>query len=78
MQVLIIEKDNMTANFIKQGLEADGYEVEVAYDGLKGFRKALDKSYKLIILDLILPKKDGLSIIKDLRITGITTPVLIL
>lgn len=78
MQILIIEKENKTADFIRRGLEVDGYEVEVAHDGEKGFRKALEESYNLIILDLILPKKDGLAIVEDLRIAGITTPVLIL
>jgi len=78
MQILIIEKENKTANFIRRGLESTGYEVRVAHDGEKGFRKALDESYNLIILALLLPKKDGLAIIKDLRIVGVTTPVLIL
>jgi len=45
---------------------------------VKGFRKARDEFYNLIILDLILPKKDGLSLIKDLRVVNVTTPVLIL
>jgi len=51
---------------------------DFAYDGVKGFRKARDEFYNLIILDLILPKKDGLSLIKDLRVVNVTTPVLIL
>lgn len=78
MGILIIEKDKKTADFIKRGLEAEGHEVEVVYDGEKGFRSALAKFYNLIILDLILPKKNGLSLIKDLRVASVTTPLLIL
>jgi DNA-binding response OmpR family regulator len=78
MGILIIEKDKKTADFIKRGLEAEGHEVEVVHDGEKGFRSALSEFYNLIILDLILPKKDGLSLIKELRVASVTTPLLIL
>ncbi|RQW85228.1 MAG: DNA-binding response regulator [Geobacter sp.] len=78
MGILIIEDDKKIAELIKRRLEAEQYKVTVEYDGEKGFRTALDEFYNLIILNLILPKKDGLSLIKDLRVANVTTPVLIL
>lgn len=78
MGILIIEDEKKVAGFIKRGLEAESHEVEVCYDGEEGFRKALENSYSLIILDVVLPLKDGLSIVRDLRAAKITTPVLIL
>ncbi len=78
MGILIIEDEKKVADFIKRGLEAESHEVEVCYNGEEGFRKALENSYSLIILDVVLPQKDGLSIIRELRGARITTPVLIL
>ena len=78
MEILIIEDDKKIADLIKRRLEAEQYKVAVAYDGEKGFKKALNKSYDLIILDVMIPKKDGLSVIRDLRRASISTPVLIL
>jgi DNA-binding response OmpR family regulator len=78
MGILIIEDEKKVAGFIKRGLEAESHEVEVCYDGEEGFRKALENSYSLIILDVVLPLKDGLSIVRDLRAAKLTIPVLIL
>ncbi|MHC1697563.1 MAG: response regulator transcription factor [Geobacteraceae bacterium] len=78
MEILIIEDDKKIADLIKRRLEAEHYKVAVAYDGEKGFKKALNKSISLIILDVMIPKKDGLSVIWDLRRENISTPVLIL
>ncbi|MDD3295248.1 MAG: response regulator transcription factor [Geobacteraceae bacterium] len=78
MRILIIEPEKKIADFIKRGLEADHHEVEVISDGEEGFRKALNEAYKLVILDVILPTKDGLSIVRDLRTEKITAPVMIL
>lgn len=78
MEILIIENEKKIADFVRRGLEAEGLEVVVCCDGEKGFRKALEETYNLIILDVVLPLKDGLSIIRDLRAAKITTPVLIL
>lgn len=78
MGILIIEDDKNIANLIKRRLEAEQYKVAVANDGEKGFKKALNKSYNLIILDVLISKKDGLSVIRDLRTESISTPVLIL
>lgn len=78
MGILIIEDDKNIAGLIKRRLEAEQYKVAVAYDGEKGYKKALNKSYNLIMLDVMISKKDGLSIIRDLRRENISTPVLIL
>ncbi|MDD3293107.1 MAG: response regulator transcription factor [Geobacteraceae bacterium] len=78
MEILIIDNDKKIADFVRRGLEAEGLEVAVCCDGEKGFRKALEEAYSLTILDVVLPLKDGLSIVRDLRTAKITTPVLIL
>lgn len=78
MKILVVEDEKKVASFIKRGLEEEKYEVDVAYDGEDGFQKSLEGSYSLIILDVMLPKKDGLSLIKDLRAKKILTPVLML
>jgi DNA-binding response OmpR family regulator len=78
MEILIIENEKKIADFVRRGLEAECLEVAVCCDGEKGFRQALEKAYSLIILDVVLPLKDGLSIVRDLRAAKITTPVLIL
>jgi len=78
MEILIIENEKKIADFVRRGLEAECLEVAVCCDGEKGFRKALEEAYSLIILDVVLPLKDGLSIVRDLRAAKITTPVLIL
>jgi heavy metal response regulator len=78
MKILVVEDEKKVASFIKRGLEEEKFEVEVAYDGEDGFQKVLDGSYGLVILDVMLPKKDGLSVVKDLRTRKILTPVLML
>jgi heavy metal response regulator len=78
MKILVVEDEKKVASFIKRGLEEEKYEVDVAHDGEDGFQKSLDGSYSLIILDVMLPKKDGLMVIKVLRAKKIMTPVLML
>lgn len=78
MGILLIEDEKKIASLIKKRLDAVNYHVDVSFDGEEGYQKALSESYNLIILDLILPKKDGLSIITDLRIENMTTPILVL
>jgi heavy metal response regulator len=78
MKILVVEDEKKVASFIKRGLEEEKYEVDVAYDGEDGLQKALDGSYGLIILDVMLPKKDGLAVIKELRMKKLPTPVLML
>jgi len=78
MRILVVEDDKKIANFIKRGLEEEQYEVLTAADGEEGLRLALEKSFDLIVLDWMLPKLDGLSLLKDLRGKKIMTPVLML
>ena len=78
MRILIVEDEKKIANFIKRGLEEEQYEVQTAADGEEGLRLALEKSFDLIVLDWMLPKKDGLSVLKDLRGKKNMTPVLML
>lgn len=78
MAVLVIEDETKVASFIEKGLQEEGYPVECAFDGEAGLEKALGGEYDAIILDLMLPKRDGISLLRELRARGIRTPVLIL
>ncbi len=78
MQILVVEDEKKVASFIQRGLEEEGFTVDVAYDGEEGVSKATAKSYDLVLMDVMLPKKDGLAAIKDIRAQKITTPVLCL
>ncbi len=78
MKILLIEDEIRVADFIRQVLEAEGYLIDIENEGFKGYSLALRNSYELIILDLMLPGKDGISILTDLRENKINTPVLIL
>lgn len=78
MRILVVEDEKKVASFIKKGLEEDYYSVDVALDGKEGARLALSEEYDLIILDIMLPSKDGISILKDIRTAKISTPVLML
>jgi heavy metal response regulator len=78
MRILVVEDEKKVASFIKKGLEEDYYSVDVAMDGKEGTRLALSEEYDLIILDIMLPFKDGISILKDIRAEKIPTPVLML
>ncbi len=78
MKILVVEDEKKVAGFIKRGLEEEKFEVDVAYDGEDGFQKAAEGAYSLVILDVMLPKKDGLSTVRDLRAKKVLTPVLML
>ncbi len=78
MKLLLIEDEKKVANFITQGLREESYDIICAYDGDEGLEKALDDEYDGIILDLMLPKRDGITILRELRARGNNTPVLIL
>lgn len=77
-RVLIVEDEKKVARFLQQGLEGERYTVEVVHDGLAGEARATSEKYDLIILDIQLPKKDGIAVLKHLRANHISTPVLML
>ena len=78
MKILVVEDEHRIANTIKKGLEQERYAVDVAYDGTSGYDLAASEPYDLILLDLMLPGMDGLTICKELRKNAIHTPILIL
>ncbi len=78
MRLLVVEDEKKVASFIKQGLEEEGYAVDVALDGEKGLEMALDRVHDLIILDISLPQMDGLQVLKKLRQQRVNIPVLLL
>jgi len=78
MKILVVEDERKVASFIKKGLEEEYYTVDTAFNGKDGFELALVGEYDLIILDLMLPFKDGISITRDLRARNIVTPILLL
>jgi DNA-binding response OmpR family regulator len=67
MRILLVEDEPKVAAFIKKGLEEQSYEVDQAYDGFFGKKLALENDYDLIILDVILPQKNGLEVCKEIR-----------
>ncbi len=78
MRILLVEDDADLAQFIRKGLKEEHYVVDVAADGEAGLALALDNSYDLMILDIMLPKLDGLTLCRRVRNKGISTPVLLL
>ena len=78
MRALIIEDDRTIADFVGRGLREAGFAVDQAADGEEGLEAALQQPYDVAIVDLMLPKRDGLAVIDTLRRRGLTTPVLIL
>jgi two-component system, OmpR family, response regulator len=78
MRALIVEDDATIAAFVARGLRESGFAVDVAGDGEAGLERTRQQAYDVAIVDLMLPKRDGLSVIDELRRRAITTPVLIL
>ncbi len=78
MRILLIEDEKKLVQILKKGLREEHYAVDVAYDGEEGLYLALEEPSDLIILDILLPKRDGLSVLRELRRAGVTTPVLLL
>ena len=76
MRVLVIEDEKRVAGFMRRSLLEAGYAVDCAYDGEEGLHFAQANIYDVVILDLMLPKRDGLSLLKSLREGEVATPVL--
>lgn len=78
MRILVVEDEKKVAGFIKKGLEEESYAVDVAYDGVEGEYMASTNEYDVIILDIMLPRKNGTEVVRDLRNREIKTAVLLL
>ena len=78
MRILIIEDERRLSNIVKKGLVEDGFAVDQAFDGEEGLYLAESESYDLIILDIMLPKINGLDVCRSLRGKKIITPILML
>ena len=78
MHALLIEDDDAIAEFVARGLREAGFAVDRASDGAAGLVTALEQSYDVAVVDVMLPGRDGLSVIEELRRRGVMTPVLIL
>lgn len=78
MRILLVEDDLKIASFIAKGLKSVGYAVDHAQDGEKGLSMALSEPYDAAIIDIMLPKLDGLSIVEEMRKAKVRTPVIIL
>jgi len=78
VRILIIEDEKKVANALREGLEAEHYEVTIAATGEDGFFLASQRAYDLLLLDLMLPRRDGIDVLATLRKCGNQTPVLVL
>jgi two-component system OmpR family response regulator len=78
MRILIVEDDNTIAHFIQKGLQEEGFAVDHVANGEDGLHMALTEPYDVAILDIMLPKLDGLTVLQRMRESGVATPVLIL
>jgi two-component system OmpR family response regulator len=78
MRLLVVEDDATIASFVAKGLQEAGYAVDVAPDGDRGLQLALHEPYDAAVLDVMLPGRDGLSVIEELRRRRVNVPVLIL
>ncbi|MGQ9646399.1 MAG: heavy metal response regulator transcription factor [Thermodesulfobacteriota bacterium] len=78
MKILLVEDDKGIARFVEKGLLENGFSVDVAFDGEDGLFLAIHRSYDLVILDILLPKMDGVEILRRMRKMEIQTPVIFL
>ncbi|NIS61551.1 MAG: response regulator [Proteobacteria bacterium] len=78
MRILVVEDEKKVASFIKKGLEEEHYAVDIAYDGEEGLALAQINEYDLILLDIMLPKLDGMEVLRRIRGNGSGVPILIL
>ncbi len=78
MRILVVEDERRLCGIIKRGLLEEGYAVDTAYDGEDGEYLAESTPYDLVVLDIMLPKKNGVEICRDLRLKGVNTAILML
>jgi two-component system alkaline phosphatase synthesis response regulator PhoP len=77
-RILVVEDDEVIRMTLGDRLESEGYAVEFALDGEEGLQKAIQNSYDLVILDIMLPRKNGFDVCRDIRMTGVVVPILML
>jgi len=77
MKILVVEDDKKIANLVYRILRSEGFAADIAHDGEQASQKIIDGAYSLIILDLMLTKKDGITLLKEIRQKSILTPVLV-
>jgi heavy metal response regulator len=78
MRILIIEDEKKVAQFIKKGFQSEAYSVDIALDGERGSYLGQTEEYDSIILDIMLPKKNGIEVLKEIRAANVQTPILML
>lgn len=78
MKLLVVEDDKKLGGFLRKGLEAQGFVVDLSADGDEGFTLATTRSYDAVVLDIMLPGRDGLSILRNLRERKLSVPVILL
>ena len=78
MRILVVEDEKKVARFLEQGLREEGYSVDVSHDGTDGLLKAHVHDYDLLVLDVMLPGKSGLEVVRELRARESSVPVLLL
>jgi Response regulators consisting of a CheY-like receiver domain and a winged-helix DNA-binding domain len=78
MRILLVEDERYLAEAVQHVLKKFGYQVDLAHDGEVGLERALSGAYGIVVLDIMLPKLDGVSVLKRIRATGISVPVLML
>lgn len=78
MRILIVEDDVPLANFLRQGLQAENYAIDVCHDGNNTLHMACSQEYDSVVLDLNLPDRDGISVLKQVRVSRASLPVIVL
>lgn len=78
MRILVVEDEKKISDILKKALTSEKYSVDTAFDGEEGLEKGLKNNYTLILLDLMLPKKDGFDVCRELRARYIHTPIIML
>jgi DNA-binding response OmpR family regulator len=78
MAILVVEDEKKLSDILKTALTSEKYSVDTAYDGEEGLEKGLKNNYEVIVLDIMLPKKDGIEVCRELRKNQIHTPIIML
>jgi DNA-binding response OmpR family regulator len=78
VRILIVEDEPAIADFVERGLRAEGYDVESVHDGIEAARRAVQERFDLMVLDLMLPGRDGLSVLEEVRAARPGLPVILL